>query len=131
MSQAQFRVLLILALAAGIDIGYNPTSRANLAAFLVSVGKADTPSELSYLQHIAAWGAGTLAIVGIAAFAETAATWLALIILALTALNHGTQIAGTITDLTSAATGQGAGQQQAATRPNDKPPAPIRRTTIG
>lgn len=130
MSQAQFRVLLILALAAGIDIGYNPTSRANLAAFLVSVGKADTPSELSYLQHIAAWGAGTLAIVGIAAFAETAATWLALIILALTALNHGTQIAGTITDLTNAATGQGAGSQPSHTVAQT-PPAPIRRTTIG
>lgn len=130
MSQAQFRVLLILALAAGIDIGYNPTSRANLAAFLVSIGKADTPSELSYLQHIAAWGAGALAIVGIAAFAETAATWLALIILALTALTHGTQIAGTLDSLTSAATGQGAGEQPSHTVAQT-PPAPIRRTTIG
>lgn len=105
MTPAQFRVLGILFLAAAINVGYNQQSVSDLKSFILAIGTANTNVSLTYLRHEAAWAAGAIVLVGLAAVADTVATWLALIILALVALRHGTQIASTITNAVNTATG--------------------------
>lgn len=96
MSPAQFRVLVLIFLAAAINIGYNADSKANFSDFLKAVGTANTNVSLSYVRHESAWIAAAVILVILTGVSEQLGTWLALITLALVAFKHASQIGNTI-----------------------------------